>query len=92
MKSSINLFQNEKNKRISPIPLIWFLTVGRPVVNIWITDCTINVSDMLCLSDHLAMHLVVQGVCPSPAMPDGHALITLSSVLKSMGVRSEYDF
>lgn len=46
-----------------------------------------RVSDMLCLSGHLDVHLVSQGVSLSILAPDGHALITVRLVCHNHELR-----
>lgn len=45
---------------------------------------------MLCLSGHLDLHLVSQGVRLSIAQPDGRALITGSYVPKPQAAHADY--
>lgn len=81
-----NLFQQREGKAA---PSLANLRAGEnqssphsPLIPQLTKHCAVSVSDMLCLSGHLDMHLVSQGVRLSIAAPDGRALITASHVSK----------
>lgn len=89
-----NLFQQREGKAAPSLANLWLERASHlctfPLIPQLTKHCAVSVSDMLCLSGHLDMHLVSQGVCLSVAVPDGRALITVSYVSKSRAANADF--
>lgn len=89
-----NLFQQREGKAAPSLANLWLERASHlctfPLIPQLTKHCAVSVSDMLCLSGHLDMHLVSQGVCLSVAVPDGRALITVSYVSKSWAANADF--